>query len=701
LEVLANEGVGVVVYPSHRVSEALVAALRRYARETGRNQIPPTIIPVHYLGRHSQTSIRIPSLTYDRIKESLRGSINKKALILDDAAVTGKAQREFEQLLRNAGAEDVFVLAVLSRTGLPLYRNYLVSQYAHKNRYYWRWDVPTLGTGRHCPLCRAIGLADSLKDSVFLSECSAEVTAWINTWSQVPVDTHWERRGLVPGQLPRRREISFGKEWVPHGGAPVPYKLSHRTTTALAATVAELIRVTAYKDVGLKISRNPSGKKLDADPPFASWRRATAEILLVQTLLFLEDFELGELESRMGDLVELLLDIQEHPDPTDPLVVPTEIQQLICLTLLLAPREIAPSLLDRILARAGAVRNASTAVYVAVGVVLRSVPNLQWDELVQRINTGTSSADAKKRSLAFLSRAYATVAKKTRGATSQSCLVLFLVLGTSDRDSHSGLLRRLLLAKQSSSSGAVLRDLHLAVEGLELLPAALFQGSAGEPKTQRVIRMLRAAIESLERDSKESTWDSLCGQAFDRIRESLYQPHDGWVEIRDQLAPEVGGLVKYLKRSPSESDWTEYLEQRARSSHVTPGRWWVSGKVQMPQTVVGYDEELDLKRRIFCPPLALRMIHDYLLNVVHATRSKATGNDLECHLAPSDLGVTLSITNRFTPPVGRPQPKLSELLLSSLTQLLNVAILCDEGQRTMKVTIHIPYVHSVWNEVTK
>lgn len=121
----------------------------------------------------------------------------------------------------------------------------------------------------------------------------------------------------------------------------------------------------------------------------------------------------------------------------------------------------------------------------------------------------------------------------------------------------------------------------------------------------------------------------------------------------------------------------------------------------MPQTVVGYDEDLDLKRRIFCPPLALRMIHDYLLNVVHATRSKAAGNDLECHLAPSESGVTLSITNRFTPPVGRPQPKLSELLLSSLTQLLNVAILCDEVQRTMKVTIYIPYVHSVWNEVTK
>ena len=121
----------------------------------------------------------------------------------------------------------------------------------------------------------------------------------------------------------------------------------------------------------------------------------------------------------------------------------------------------------------------------------------------------------------------------------------------------------------------------------------------------------------------------------------------------------------------------------------------------MPQTAVSCDDDLDLRRRIFCPPLAFRMIHDYLLNVVHATRSKATGDDLECHLAPSDSGVALSITNRFTPPIGRPLPKLSELLLSSLTQLLNVAISCDEGQRTMKVTIHIPYVHSVWNEVTK
>ena len=211
LERLAADGVSVVIYPSHRVSETLVAALRRHARESDRQNIPQAIIPVHYLGRHSQTSIRIPSLTYDRIKQSLKDSKVKKAAILDDAAVTGKAQREFEQLLRNAGAEDVYVIAILNRTGLPLYRNYLITEHADKQRYFWRWDVPTLGSGRHCPLCRAIGLARSLKDSVFSTECNTELSSWINTWTHVPAETHWERRGLVPGNFRRLERSASGK----------------------------------------------------------------------------------------------------------------------------------------------------------------------------------------------------------------------------------------------------------------------------------------------------------------------------------------------------------------------------------------------------------------------------------------------------------------------------------------------------------
>ena len=405
----------------------------------------------------------------------------------------------------------------------------------------------------------------------------------------------------------------------------------------------------------------------------------------------------------MGDLVNLLLDFQVEIDTSSTHAVPVEIQQLMCLTLLLAPREIMPGILTRILARAGSVEHAATPVLIAVGVVLRSVPHLDWDSLVERVRKTTSSTIVQKRAFAFLSRSFATIAKKTRSPTSQSCLVLFLVLGTSDQDAHSGLLRRLLLAKKADSTDAILRDLHLALEALNLLPALLFLSPDVAPKTQKLKDALSVAISEIETRMMDPAWRGECAGVFDNIRNKLYQPRDGWVEIRGELAPQISTLVSFLRRSPSQLDWSDYLAHRARSSRDTPTRWFVNGRAQMPQIQVTVSPQLDTKQQIFCPPLAYRMIHDYLLNVLHATRNADSGVDLICHLAPVDKSkdVELTLINLCPHDSSRPEAKLSEQVLLSHTELLQVEITSNEPHGQMKVKIRIPHVHSIWNEVTK
>lgn len=696
---LAGLGVSLVIYPSHRVTDELVRALKRLSIER-RNNLPRNFIPVHSLGRHAQTVIRIPSLTYDRIKAALREAATKKAVILDDAAVTGKVQREFGQLLRNAGAKEVLTLGLMTRTGIPLYRNYLASEYSEKNRFYWRWDVPSLGVGRQCPLCNAIGLAGSLKDSLFLEESSEEVSSWIRTWTHSPVETHWERGGLAPGRLPSPRKISFGKEWPRDGSVPIPYPLTHRTTTGLAATVAELIRVTAYKDVGLKIARRPAGREFQSDAERREWLRCIAEVLLVQTLHFFDDFELHELEPRMGDLVDLLLDLQLLPDDSFG-VVPLELQQLICLTLLLTPKVILPYVVDRVLEKAGAIEHASARVLVTVGLLLRRTPELTWDELVQRASKCHKDPEAKGRALEFLSRSYATVGKKAKNATAQTTLILFLVLGESDRDSHSGRVRQLLLAKHAESASAVLYDIQLAASALELLPNALFQGVTTHPRVRELAVVLRRSADQLGKMLKRGASEPTIASALNGLYSALYLPEDGWIRIRDELAPTIENLHSFLSRYPSKDEWSQYLDHKHLDDPKVVAPWRGESKQLILPNIAVRRDVTDIMKRVFCPPLALQMIKDYLLNVVHSVRQSGDRVDMHCQLLSEPGGVKLLIQNGCSEPVRTPKQKLSESLLFSLTDLITVDVVPDRKLKGIQISIGLPYIHAIWSKVTK
>ncbi|MBK7657848.1 MAG: hypothetical protein IPJ28_01305 [Betaproteobacteria bacterium] len=106
-------------YSSHPVTEKMIQALLSHRTTGAKYELPHNFVPVHFIGAHAQTAIRIPSLTYDRIKTFLqKQSIEKRRVVLlDDASVTGKVQRELEQLLRNAGARAVTHLAIVTRTG--------------------------------------------------------------------------------------------------------------------------------------------------------------------------------------------------------------------------------------------------------------------------------------------------------------------------------------------------------------------------------------------------------------------------------------------------------------------------------------------------------------------------------------------------------------------------------------------------------
>jgi hypothetical protein len=215
-----REGADIVVYPAHSATEKIIHALKKTSPNSDSElNIPRYFIPVHFLSSHAQTAIRIPSPTYDSIRDLIdkekNGDRDKPvmAVLMDDGCLTGKVQYELEQLIQNAGATTVIHLGLVNRTGLPLYREFFIKYYERTHHYYWRWDVPTLGNVRTCPLCRAIEQARERSRAIYSQEVSNELMAWKEKWQHQPVTSHWWRHGLVPADLPEKRTVTFGKEW--------------------------------------------------------------------------------------------------------------------------------------------------------------------------------------------------------------------------------------------------------------------------------------------------------------------------------------------------------------------------------------------------------------------------------------------------------------------------------------------------------
>lgn len=668
---------GVVVYPSHRVTDALIAAVRSSAEQDGKN-LNLIFLPVHSIGTHSQTSIRIPSLAYDRIRTALDSDHRKGAILLDDAAVTGKVQREFGELLRNAGALEFFSICLLSRTGLPLYRRFLAEQYQLKHRVYWRWDVPSLGTAHQCPLCRALDLAKLLKESVLLQDSAAELDQWQACWSSSSVETHWERKGLYPEPLPKPRSIVFGKEW-PKGSAPVPYHINHFTTTGLAATVAELMRVTAYRDVGLKLADRPwNDPETEAIAP-DEWFRARAEILVVQTLLFFDDFSPFEIEERMTRILEMLV---TRPTNEDRSSNSLEIERLMCLTLLLLPEECSRGVWERVIDMASRAQKQPTRILLTVGNLMRTV-SVSWAETLKM--TENIRVDQRRQAREVLGRAYATVVRKSANPTSEALLVLFLILGASDDDVHSGSLRRLLVAKRASHAGQVLQDLSVAAESAVAISPQIFNGLAGEAASfpTRLADQVAALRVLLATNSPEERVLS----TLEQVHEFLYGTKVGlWRIVRDSVAPTVLEAVADIKCMPGGDEWADCVKAKA------PNRWTDGSAQIFPSIFIVAEPIKDGFARVLFPKLARRMVADYFLNVIHATEPTDGEHDMTCTIRQKDDYISISLSNSYGKEVPTPRPKLSEALLVSLLERELVEFSVDEARRVIEVSIHLPLI---------
>lgn len=714
-----EKGADIIVHPAHQSAEKIVQAAYEAAKRRGLIEyLPRHIVPMHFLSSHAQTTIRIPSPTYDRIRELIEveresrrpaeekissGSNDQKsnkdqkekvpveAILLDDGALTGKTQYELEQLIQNAGATTVFHLGLVNRTGLPLYRQYIIDHYRPTHEYYWRWDVPTLGNARTCPLCHAIAQAKDLSKIVLSRFVSDELEAWDEKWQPQAVTSHWWRHGLAPDDLPIKRKVTFGKEWKKGGGEPERYPIPHTTTTGLAATIIEIMRTTSYKEVGARFIETPWEESTPKKT--ASWRRARIELAITQVLLFFDDLDENELFRRL----ELLLQALTEPSGDRKI----ELERLACLVLLLTPESQAKALIDSTIGHLG--RHPGPIplhVSALLGLLLRkaSVPLLKLHELTATIKKSEEKAIADS----HLSTAFARGVEKTAIGTRNAILILTIALGQNNNSAHSGFVRRRVNKEVKTSSQEVREDLQLLVKCLrEIAPTLLFDtpGTTFSPTKH---------ADTLERISMLPD-DHL----LEAARKAILVDEDSLVtSFRREFIYGPKEIKLFIERKGvSEEEWERQLEKATKkyseNRHANGAdlvkRWGThdGGLPSLPKFHVNVDD-IDTSKYVIFPPTSRLMVREFLLNVAYSSDSydDGSGMDMKCHLSiGNNSTLKLVMTNRCDKYTDAPEPKFSELNVSQ--HLLNAPVIrhgYDADRSEFSIVIQLPLIEELAKE---
>lgn len=305
-----------ILYPSHIITDQMVSFLKkRLSREisafsANTLQLEDNIIPLKFLTtKIAKSPFRITPLTYDRLKKIIQElsdiDLSPHIILLDAGTISGKTFKELEQLAIALGAKNVETVALIDRNGLPIYLDY-INDYLKKHHRFWRWDVPTLGPRRGCPLCTALENSSIMHKNFNSSSMCRRLQYWQEIWKAVEVVNHWENHGLKPTPLGKDSDCdthSFGI--YPNGSHSATHSVRHKTSIGMVAGIMEITLATTWSHYALKKAK----KMVRYYGP-----EAGIEILTSQLLLFYDEIGYWGKVDLFLDLLRYLWDCETDSD---------------------------------------------------------------------------------------------------------------------------------------------------------------------------------------------------------------------------------------------------------------------------------------------------------------------------------------------------------------------------------------------------
>ncbi len=283
-----------LIYPSHRVTDSILDRIRQ---DPGFVGVLPEggMIPVKFLGMHTVSPLLASHLVAYRIQKLVteRNWADWSAVIFDDGAVSGKHMRELTQFLQSLNA-NVYTLALLDRTGLPA-QEAVFEKFSRRHSRLWRWDIPSLGNKRDCPLCQGLAITQTYSDRLPSERQKKRLSEWSELWKVRDVDTEWHHGGLQQTHFVPPLKITFGVD-EDSNGKRQEKDLFLNNSTAATSVLLELTRLTSRVDVTMKKAKIVAKTNPDA----------AIEMIASQLLLFLDELNFQEKCDRFIQLLHLI-----------------------------------------------------------------------------------------------------------------------------------------------------------------------------------------------------------------------------------------------------------------------------------------------------------------------------------------------------------------------------------------------------------
>ncbi|MCU7836347.1 MAG: phosphoribosyltransferase [gamma proteobacterium symbiont of Taylorina sp.] len=607
-----RDKVCMLVYPSHIVADSIIRDL--HIKNSG--SLPTHVIPIHFLSSYSQSSIRIPSLTYDRIRRLIETEKEKNVIFFDDGTITGKVAREIEHLLRNAGATRVYSIILGNRTGLPLYRELIIKTKNYR-RNYWRWDVPALGNHRTCPLCKALSKAEIIVNNIPYGEEKRVIETWINTWKLRDVTLDWENHGLAPIPLPDIRKMTFGKEWSADG--EISYDVKHTTTTGLASMVIELMRVTSYKAVGMHVLEKPAGKSgCEKEEDKDIWKRVRFEILITQLLLFYDDFDIYELNERFLFLFKLLLNSDEST---------TEIESLAYFTMLLSEPNNALYIINESLNELSQNQTSSYHSMLTLAHLL-SISDKDWLSFIpKKDENNKQDRSLLGENLSYAWFIYAGIDKDPNQVQRSALRMVVQLLGDKIDTSHQVILRDRTIYNKMVNINLLLRDLKLLYSAFKNIGIGLYiSDSTTEINPDKFVEEVNVWVDRLE--EKKYLSENKTKDIISSLHQWLFNENGLAIRFQEVFLCQLAEIYNYL--SIDDSEWVKIIEEKSVKKLMIKESWRNPNseeKYYIPEIDV-IPANFDNNLTIVFSPLIRQVIKDHIINVIHSAKPLIQHNDV-------------------------------------------------------------------------
>lgn len=215
-----------------------------------------TLLPLSFMPRFAGGLTRFAPLVANAARLHAKATSTKRpiAVFLDFGFITNRTVRHAVRQLSEVGFEDIRAIGLLNRSSAPdlpseIRRIAPISKTFPRT--YWRWNVPVLGTGTHCPLCGALPALGRLRRVV--DDAHADLVLPLKelgeAWRAREITDFWEEFGLTPLPL---------VDAVRNAIAPLADQISSTpaySSSTLAARAVEYLRATGDAETPLQLAR--------------------------------------------------------------------------------------------------------------------------------------------------------------------------------------------------------------------------------------------------------------------------------------------------------------------------------------------------------------------------------------------------------------------------------------------------------------